>query len=97
MKEMLIWLLGGAAYCISGLIMNKMVNDYLKELEEKVARLDTRFVNKLYITIDVKSNTAVKIVKTILWWFWPVTCICSILKAEWNYNIIKQHCFWTEP
>lgn len=97
MKEMLIWLLGGIAYALSGLLMVKLTNDYIKELYDKVAKFDVRFAEKLYITINVKSDRAVDIVKTLLWWIWPITCIASILKAEWEFNNVKKHCFWTEP
>ena len=89
----LYYILGAIAYTIVGQLMIKVTYNYLKELEAKTATIDPRFCDKLWITIDVKSEKT-KIILEWLWkFFWPVTCIAAILKAEWEYSSIRHHVF----
>ena len=80
-----------------------IVNNYLGELEEKVARYaDPRYCKMLYFNIGIKVNdTKINhfVVDVICLIIWPVLCIATLLKAEYEYDRIVRQSVWrkTEP
>lgn len=85
---------GGVVYTLIGLLMNEIVKDYMKEMVQKVERVDKRFVNRLFITVTAKSERIKDVKSMIMFLFWPIMDIAVILKAEWQYNSIRKHVYY---
>ena len=98
MNEILIWFVTGIVYAITGRIMIRITINYLDELENKVSKIDVRYVDRMYYRIEWEkmSKTRQDILTAVLRIFWPVVCIMMILKAEKEYSIIRNHCYRRE-
>ena len=87
------WLFGAVAYVVIGYGFNELIKSYMKDMSAKVAEIDERFVDRLFITIDVSSERKKDIMSILLFAIWPIICIAAVLKAEWAYNDIKRHVY----
>lgn len=86
-------LIGGFVYIIVGRAMNCVITNYLWELTDKVMASydDERYAKMLWYNIpvvDTKWNRL--LVSMVFTALWPIICIASILKAEWNYDKITR-------
>lgn len=83
------------SYLGMGLLFIDVVRRHIESLERKVAKVDVRFCDKLWLHMNLKKPNVVKIkmLSYGYWIVWPVTCMVSMYKAESEYSIVMHH--WT--
>lgn len=86
-------LIGGFAYIIIGRVMNCITANYLQDLTDEVMNVhgDERYAKMLWYNIPVTDTKLNRLLVSMIFTaFWPVICIASILKAEWNYDKVMR-------
>jgi len=87
------FLIGGFVYIIIGKVMDRATAHYLWELTDKVMDVygDERYARMLWYNVPVMKTKRNQVLADVIFTtFWPVICIASILKAEWNYDKIMH-------
>lgn len=93
-------LIGGFAYCVVGCVFDLITLKYLQKLTDKVMEVynDYRYAKMIWYSVNVKDTKLNRLLVNVVFTaFWPITCIASILKAEWNYDkIMRRNAFRKE-
>ena len=83
---------GTVAYTLIGLLFMDLVNKHIMELEKEVAKIDKRYLDRLWLRVSLKKSLFMERLVDILFIvFWPAICIAAVLKAEWEYDLIINH------
>ena len=92
----LVTMLGMAMYSVAGWLFMNETYKHIKSLEEDVEMIDPRYCKRLWYRIPVKKTIFNQILVNVFFVIgWPVICIGSILKAEWEYDLIVNHSAFT--
>jgi hypothetical protein len=95
--EILTTVIGMAVYTLVGLLFMELTYAHVKDLEAEVEKIDPRYCKRLWYCVSIKKTTLNQILADILFiTVWPVICVMSILKAEWNYDLIVNHSAFTK-
>lgn len=85
-------ILGTVVYTLVGLLFMDLVNKHIMELEKEVAKIDARYLNRLWLRVTLKKTAFMELFVDIVFIvFWPAICVAAVLKAEWNYDLIVNH------
>ena len=92
MLGILITILGVGAYTVMGRLFMNIAYDHIKNLEKEVEKIDPRYCERLWYRISIKKTNLNQILMDLFFIIaWPAITIASILKAEWNYDVIVHH------
>ena len=84
----------GVFYTLVGKLMMDITSKYIKNLADKVASVDERFVDRLFIHARVAEGSVGKFCIDVIFTLgWPVMCIYAIAKAESEYDTIVRRTF----
>lgn len=83
--------IGSFVYIIMGFVFHAITANYIKELTDKVAMVNYRFVEKMRFTIVAETKMKKDILVVCCYALWPIICIAAIIKAEyWHSLVVKQ-------
>lgn len=81
---------GAVAYFVMGIVFNELMVAYIEELCDKVAKIDRRFIPRLFVRLKGGRRT-IQFKRFMLVVFWPIADVAVILKAGDEYDRLRRN------